>query len=103
MRGQPRNGKGMKMIKALSTRLTGISLRSNAQPEAVGGTFGPALMRQGALAQPEDGSGRTLAGMRLLILEDDYLIGKDLAHGPQLEGMEILGPYFSVGQAQAVL
>lgn len=46
---------------------------------------------------------RTLAGTKLLIVEDEYLIGLDLAHGPRSEGMDVLGPYASIASAIDVL
>lgn len=46
---------------------------------------------------------KALAGNKLLIVEDEYLIGQDLAYGPQREGIDILGPYASTASAIDVL
>lgn len=46
---------------------------------------------------------KALAGGKLLIVEDEYLIGQDLAYGPQCEGIDVLGPYTSTQSAIEVL
>lgn len=50
----------------------------------------------------DDGQ-RALAGGKLLIVEDEYLIAQDLAYGPQREGIDVLGPYYSIDSAIDVL
>jgi FixJ family two-component response regulator len=39
------------------------------------------------------------AGAKLMIVEDEFLIGEDLAHGPRKEGIDVLGPYNSIARA----
>jgi FixJ family two-component response regulator len=39
------------------------------------------------------------AGAKLMIVEDEFLIGEDLAHGPRKEGIGVLGPYNSIARA----
>jgi len=39
------------------------------------------------------------AGAKLMIVEDEFLIGEDLAHGPRKEGIGVLGPYNSIACA----
>lgn len=38
-------------------------------------------------------------GAKLMIVEDEFLIGEDLAHGPRKEGIGVLGPYNSIAGA----
>jgi DNA-binding LytR/AlgR family response regulator len=40
-----------------------------------------------------------LAGSKLLIVEDEYLIAQDLVYGPRREGIDVLGPYSSIASA----
>lgn len=44
-----------------------------------------------------------LAGAKLLIVEDEFLIAQDLAHGPQREGISVLGPCNTIDSAIDVL
>ena len=45
---------------------------------------------------------RTLAGRRVLLVEDDYFIAIDLKSGFEAGGAEVLGPVPSVGEALAL-
>jgi FixJ family two-component response regulator len=47
----------------------------------------------------DQGSAKFLAGAKLLIVEDEYLIGQDLAYGPQSEGIDVLGPFSTIDSA----
>jgi hypothetical protein len=59
-------------------------------------------MRTHETGGPDDAY-KALAGSKLLIVEDEYLIGQDLVHGPQREGINVLGPYASMASAIDVL
>jgi DNA-binding response OmpR family regulator len=53
-------------------------------------------------AQPSDESG-ALAGLRLLVVEDDYLVAKEIAIVLQEHGASVLGPVPDVVRARALL
>jgi FixJ family two-component response regulator len=66
----------------------------------------PLIPQQGVSTRESNSSDdaqKALAGSKLLIVEDEYLIGQDLAHGPQGEGIDVLGPYASIASAIDVL
>lgn len=50
-----------------------------------------------------DPIGNVLAGAKLLIVEDEFLVAQDLIYGPQREGIDVLGPYNSIDSAIDVL
>ena len=64
------------------------------------------IPQQAVRAREHDGADdaiKALGGGKLLIVEDEYLIGQDLAYGPQCEGIDVLGPYASMASALEVL
>jgi FixJ family two-component response regulator len=98
---------GTDMMKSVSARDQGrVGHRLDFRDGYAKIGMAPLIPNQGVQTHESnapDDAHKALAGSKLLIVEDEYLIGQDLAHGPQCEGIDVLGPYASTASAIDVL
>jgi ActR/RegA family two-component response regulator len=83
------------------SQTSGENLGANDCREASGSVnASPAALRQGRGSQPVE---PVSSGRKLLVLEDDYIIGEQLASDPLADGYAVSGPHASVEDALEAL